>query len=105
VRFAIVNGKPIRTLWMNGASRVTAMRDVRIAAPDRLVYRLEVPNQGTEQRTIAKVGEAIRSHEVIHADGFTVVENGKLIASGAPTLLYQRCSAQIAAIAESTARA
>ncbi len=105
VRFAIVNGKPTRALRVNGAYPVMAMRDVHIAAPDRLVYLSEVATGQMQIMTIAKVGEAIRSQETIGVDGTAVIRDGRFVASGAPTLLYQRCSAQITTIAEWTVRA
>jgi hypothetical protein len=105
VRFAIVNGRPTRAVQANGAYPVRTMRDVRIAAPDRLVYLLEVATGRTHRRTIARIGEAIRGQESIDAEGSTIIKDGKFVASGVPTLLYRRCSAQISTTAESTVRA
>jgi hypothetical protein len=41
---------------------------------------------------VARVGEAIRSHEAVRTDGTAIIRDGKYVASGVPTLLYRRCS-------------
>jgi len=98
VAFAIRNRTPTRTVRANGSSETMVMRNLRITAPDRLVYYLGgASKESSYNMMVAKIGEEIRSHETVRADGAVIIKNGKFVASGEPTRLFQRCSHQISA--------
>ena len=98
VTFAIRNGIPIRTVRINGSYETMEMRNLLITAPDRLIYDLDGPSkESSYNMMVAKIGDEIRSHETVRADGTAIIKNGKFVASGEPTRLYQRCSHQVSA--------
>jgi hypothetical protein len=69
------------------------MRNVRIVGPDRLAY-LDVrkANGDLTNIVVAKVGDRQRSHESVDSkDGKVYIKDGKLVASGRPTELFQKC--------------
>jgi hypothetical protein len=96
VTFAIRNGLPTRTVRINGVFETMEMRELRVLAPDRLTYYLHGPTKESSfNMMVAKIGEEIRSHETVRADGLAIIKNGKFVASGEPTRMFQRCSHQV----------
>jgi hypothetical protein len=80
------------------------MRNLRMMAPDRVKYDLyDSAGKGpTDYIVMAKVGERIRSHERVRADGTTIIKDGRFVpsrfvASNEATPVFQRCLAELSA--------
>jgi hypothetical protein len=90
-------GYPTRIWYRRQADRLRPaqsfeMRDVRIVS-GRLAYLDVRKSDGDQTRVaIAMVGGRQRSHEAVDPkDGKVYIKDGKLLASGRPTELFQKC--------------
>jgi hypothetical protein len=91
-------GYPTRTWYRKEADRYAPaqsfeMRNVRIVALGRLAY-VDVRKTDGEVTNVvvAMVGNRQRSHEAVDPkDGKVYIKNGRLIATGKPTELFQKC--------------
>jgi hypothetical protein len=91
-------GYPTRTWYRKPGDRYAParsfeMRYVRIAAPGRLAY-LDVRKADGDLTNVvvAMEGSRHRSHEAVDPkDGKVYIKDGKLVASGKATELFQKC--------------
>ncbi len=91
-------GYPTRTWYRKPGDRYAParsfeMRNVRITAPSRLAY-LDVRKADGDLTNVvvAMVDDRHRSHEAVDPkDGKVYIKDGKLVASGKATELFQKC--------------
>jgi hypothetical protein len=91
-------GYPTRTWYRKPGDRYAPvrsfeMRNVRLVAPGRLAY-LDVRKTDGDLTNVvvAMVEGRHRSHEAVDPkDGKVYIKDGKLVASGKPTELFQKC--------------
>jgi len=93
-------GYPIRTWYRkygdrNDPAQTFEMRDLQIVGPDRLAY-LDVRRSDGDLTNVVLVmiGNRVRSYQAIDPkDGKVYIQDGKLLDSGKPTELFQKCPA------------
>jgi hypothetical protein len=87
-------GLPTKTLQMNSPFDGTIeMREARIIAPDRLAYT-ETDKFGTYAIVLLMRDGHLRSFQSTKMNtGEVLIRDGKFLGTGAPTPLFQQCSA------------
>lgn len=94
-------GYPLRTWYRkygdrNDPAQTFEMRNLQMVGPDRLAY-LDVRKSDGDLTNVVLVmiGNRVRSYQAIDPkDGKLYIEKGKLLDSGKPTELFQKCSAR-----------
>jgi hypothetical protein len=90
---------PQRLLRMGRREEVFDMRHVHAIGANRLAYndrRLGARSDAGYDVVIERVGNRVRSvSSIAAADGTALIRDGKLVHSGEPTLLFERCSSEV----------
>ena len=84
-------GNVTRTLKMDPSLDGTfPMRNLRLLAPDRLQFE-ETGRRAEFIVTLVKIGGKFRSWQSVQADGKVLIQDGKFLSSGSPTIAFEKC--------------
>ena len=92
VIFAVKDGAPFWILRMGDLQARYGMRQLKAIGADVLDYT-DGPDQAgrTHHMQLKKTGARFRSLSSMREDGSAVIADGKFVASGAPTPVFENC--------------
>lgn len=92
VIYAVKDGSPIWILQMGDLQARYSVRQLKIIGEDVLDY-IDGPDQAGRMHhmQLKKTGARFRSIASTREDGSAVIADGKFVASGAPTAVFENC--------------
>ena len=92
VIYAVKDGSPFWILRMGDLQARYGMRQLKVIGEDVLDY-IDGPDQAGRMHhmQLKKTGARFRSLSSTREDGSAVIADGKFVASGAPTLVFENC--------------